>query len=1011
MIKFILERPVAVLTTLFALLVLGIASIFYLPVSLMPNVQIPEISIYYSYDHLSVDEVENSVTSRLRGALQQIPGVDDIVTESEAGRGAIKLRFDFGASLDYAFVEVNQRIDQVMSGLPKELARPHIIKASTSDIPVFYINTRFVGVESDIRFMEFCNFLDAILIKRLEQLPEVAMVDVTGVYNGEIYIQPDETKLKAMNINLDQLSRVIGEHNSIVGSLSIRDGYYQYNVKFNSHLQDQDEIGDIYLNINGKLLQIKDIAEVGIRPRNKLGLFKMEAGQAISLAVVKQADARMSDMKREIDFLLSEFKDDYPEIEFSISRDQAELLDYSISNLRDSLILGVVLAIFVMFFFLQDGRSPLIIAISIPLSILISLLFFNLIGLSINTISLSGLILGVGMMVDNSIIVIDNINQHRRRGSTLFEACLNGTNEIVRPLLSSVLTTCVVFIPLIFLSGVAGALFYDQAIAVTIGLFVSLVVSITVVPVVFQLLFKNAKDGAFTRFIRLITWKNPEHYYSLGYHYVFSHRKLVMLFSVLLLFLGAGAAYMLPMTHMPELSKNEALLFVDWNSSIHLDENQRRCDIFIDRYDKQCLELNCCIGEKQYLLERGSKQRATEAEFYLRCDDENQLNQTLDSITIGIKSQFPDALIEKRNVQNLFEQIFQDEGAPLVVHLNDQDSRKLLSYERVTEFVSKLSDTIPGMTINLPAIGEQLVLNFNVDRMVLYGVSHGNLINQLKKSIHKMEIGRLNNGNEYLPMVLTEEPKTIYQVLKEVEVSGVNNTRYPISYFIELSYETNYKQVFGYKGGTSIPLALDISSKEIPVAIEKIEAVAKSSDMDVSFTGSYFAGKETFWQMMLIALIAISLLYFVLASQFESLKMPLVILIEIPVDIALTMIVMWATGTSLNMMSMIGIVVMCGIVINDSILKIDTILRLEKDGYSLLEAIHEGGIRRLKPILMTSLTTIMALVPIFWGDDLGSQLQRPLAITLVAGMGIGTLISLYWIPLCYYYIRRIGRKS
>ena len=273
MIKFFLHRPVAVIMTTIAFIVLGGVAAFRLPVSLMPDIDIPEISIHYSREDASVNEVENTITRYLRNQLQQIPHLTSIRSESEDGGGQITMKFEYGTSIDYAFIEVNQKVDAAMNSLPNDMQRPTIIKASTSDIPVFYIQVNLRNASSENKFLEFCEFTEAVLKKRLEQLPDVAMVDISGNYQPEMYILPNNAKLRSLNITLEQLKSAIDKNNQIAGSLSIRDGYYQYNVKFASQLMSAEEIASIYLNIEGRLIQIQEVAEVGIRPRDKRGVF------------------------------------------------------------------------------------------------------------------------------------------------------------------------------------------------------------------------------------------------------------------------------------------------------------------------------------------------------------------------------------------------------------------------------------------------------------------------------------------------------------------------------------------------------------------------------------------------------------------------------------------------------------------------------------------------------------------------------------------------------------------
>lgn len=1006
MIRFLLKRPIAVVMATIAFVVLGLVASFRLPISLMPDVDIPEISIHLTRDDASAKEVENTIISVLRSRLQQTSNLRKIETKSSDGSGLVTLSFDYGTSIDYAFIAVNEKVDAAMNDLPKDLERPVIIKASASDIPVFYINMSLKEKVDESKFLDFCEFSESVIKKRLEQLSDVAMVDMSGLILPELYILPDEAKMKSLRITQEQLRNAIEDNNKVAGSLTIRDGYYQYSIRFVSELVTQQDVENVYLNINGRLVQIKEIAEIGIRSKNKRGMFLSGDKQAVSLAIIKQSNARMSNMKDKVSDLLTHFKEDYPDIDFKLSRDQALLLDYSITNLRQSLIVGIILAIVVMLFFLKDGRSPIIIGISVPISVVISLLFFQYLGLSINTISLSGLIMGVGMMIDNSIIVIDNINQCRDRGLSLFESCAIGTKEIIRPLISSVLTTCAVFIPLIFLSGLAGALFYDQAMAVTIGLFVSLVVSVTIVPVVFNIIFRNAKEGRFDRFVKKISLKNPEKYYSIVYDYLFKFRRRFLMSCILLLAIGALVATVIKKERMPQLELVEMIVKTDWNSSIHIDENRRRVDDIISLYSSQAEEMSAHLGEKMFLLSRDKNQNTNEAEIYVKAKDNASLLSLLAKIRLHINEKYPEAKVDLMKVDNIFEQMFKDEEAPLVVFISGQSRDAVPDIKRVNKFIDELGAEIPSLNLSYPSSVERILVQLQPEKINLYNVSQSNLIACLEKSISKSNVSVLRTGSRYVPIVLTEEEHSLLDIINTNSVVNRDGKNIPLSAICKISNDYDFKTITGRKEGAVIPVNIYNLGDDTASLIKKIKAKATDMKFNVYFGGDYFSGNDTLWEMIMILGIAILMLYFILAAQFESLKLPFIVLLEIPIDVAGALLVLYLCGGTLNLMAMIGMIVMCGIIINDSILKIDTINKLCEEGYELTAAIHEGGHRRFKPILMTSLTTIFAMLPFLWGNDIGSQLQSPLAITMIGGMFLGTLVSLFFIPICYYYLVR-----
>ncbi|MDE6451712.1 MAG: efflux RND transporter permease subunit [Odoribacter sp.] len=304
------------------------------------------------------------------------------------------------------------------------------------------------------------------------------------------------------------------------------------------------------------------------------------------------------------------------------------------------------------------------------------------------------------------------------------------------------------------------------------------------------------------------------------------------------------------------------------------------------------------------------------------------------------------------------------------------------------------------------AAEERIAVQLLPDRLALYNIDQNTLIYELEKNINKNNIGKLNTGSRYIPIVITETNRNLTEILHKTQIftkDGKNHI--PASALVRLTTDCDYKKIIGKKEGVVVPVPIYHIDTEKHQIMKEIREEAKKQGLDVYFEGAFFAGMQTLWEMMLIITVALLMLYFILSAQFESLSLPLIILIEIPIDIAFTLVTLWICGISLNLMSMIGMVVMCGIIINDSILKIDTIIHLEQKNRSVLEAIHEGGIRRLKPILMTSLTSIIAMIPLLWGNDIGSQLQRPLAIAIISGMSFGTVVSLYFVPLCYYYLR------
>ena len=1010
MVKFLINRPVAVIMSFLAMILLGLVSGGLLPVSLLPDIQIPEITVQASYPNTSARELENTVVRPLRQQLLQVGRLSDIESEVRDGNGIIRLRFTHGSNMDYLYIEVNEKIDAVMGNLPRDLVRPRVIKSSASDIPVFYLNLymdRVAGDPDISNFMELSEFADRVIRKRIEQLPQVAMVDISGLVYPEVSVVPDQGIMTALRLTHDHIRSAMEQNNVNLGSLIVRDGIYQYNVRFSTTLHTVDDVENIVIMAGERLFRLKDLATVSLRSRKAQGLFHWNNRPAVSMAVIKQSEARMNDMKEAMASLAAEFEKDYPLMRFELSQDQTGILDYTIGNLKNNLILGGSLAILIMFLFLKDARSPFLIALSVPTALVISLLFFNLTGLSLNIISLSGLILGVGMMIDNSIIVIDNITQHIERGHPLHEACIRGTNEVIRPLISSVLTTCAVFIPLIFLSGIAGALFYDQAIAVASGLVASLVVSITLIPTLYYLIhLKTGGNKGKKKLLSLQVFR-LENAYNRGFDFIFKYRRLALAGFLLLLVIAGGLYILLPLQKMPPLRQIETVMMIDWNENIHLDENIRRVSSLIGSNREMIAESGVFTGRQQFLLGRDMDNDITHAHVYLKSHDNMSLVSLRESLRSMVAGGYPLARISFEPAANVFDRIFESQQPPLVAKITTVRGQRVPEVEKITDIFRMISNAHPDAITSPLPLGENIVLGVRPEKLLLYKVNHNHLYGQLRTALDQYEIGRLRAEQTLVPIVLGEEEKLIGDIVSTLLVRNSEGANIPVSALVTLGRETGYSTITAGREGEYIPIIFNNPGHRPGLLAGSVEQIVREDrTLDVSFSGSWFETRMLMREMMLVVLISLLLLYFILAAQFESLLQPLIVMLEIPMNLAGVFLALFIAGAGINIMSMIGIVVMAGIVINDSILKIDTINHLRKDGMPLLEALHTGGTRRLKPIVMTSLTTILALMPVLISTDMGSELQEPLALAIIGGMAMGTLVSLYFIPLVYWYFYR-----
>lgn len=1238
MIKFLLQRPIAVVMAFTACFIVGWVTYFTLPVSLLPNIAIPEITVQVTASNTSARELENTHVKPIRQQLMQVAGLRDIHSQTRDGAGLIRLSFDFGTSIDLAFIEVNEKIDAAMNYLPREAERPRVVKASATDIPVFCLNLTLRSEEEEVSggyphpasastsvserkndpaaFLELCQFAETVIKRRIEQLPEVAMVDMTGQVGRQVRITPRTALMEMAGITLDDLESVLQANNIEAGSMTVRDGYYEYNIKFSTLLRTVEDVQEIYLRKNGRIFQLKELADIAVVAQRETGVSMAGGRRAVTLAVIKQADENMDRLKAALSEVTDSFADSYPDIRFSITRNQTELLDYTLSNLKQNLGLGFLFICLVSVLFLGDVKSPAVIGLSIVVSVVISFLFFYLFDRSLNIISMSGLILALGMMIDSAIIVTENIAQYRAKGHSLEEACAYGTTEVITPMLSSTLTTIAVFVPLIFMSGIAGAIFFDQAFAVTIGLLVSYFTAILLLPVLYKGVYSLPAGKGRWAAIRIhnpIKAHTLDRFYDAGVDLVFRRKKLFLGITFLTLPGCIGLFYLIPKNRMPEIDQNEQIVRIEWNEHIHLDENQARVralwaalapdfpgigqseamlpstlptgvpstlptslpqsfpQTVAQATEREGYEYTAYIGQQQFLLNRDQELSVSEAELYFKMPETSQIVPLQQAVARWLRQCYPAAVFTFSPPETVFEKLFVTGEADLVAEFYSHNKAEAPDAALLRQMEKELEKRTGHVPTGI-AFDRQLNISVDREKLLLYHVDYGEVYRLLKTAFKENEIATLRSYQQYLPIVLGGNEQNVREILQNTLIrttgggTGADSLAYiPLQAVVRLTPGEDLKTITAGKNGEYIPFSFygveapdrtmaeirawlgrepvsrewaarerggristqektatavlsgelsgrgpagvkaagkegtkgksrsegqpsevgsgqkrftdrksagrvtaekglpeevfaearpterrwadgrsanEESAKEKSVNGESVneglenrksmneESMNKRSAngelaggrspeqanpanpaspatrWDIDFSGSFFSNRQMLNELVVILFVSLLLMYFILAAQFESFLQPLIVLVEIPIDVAASLFVLWLCGHTLNLMSAIGIVVTCGIIINDSILKLDAINELRKEGIPLFEAIHEAGRRRLRPIIMTSLTTIFGMVPLLFSFDMGSELQKPLSIAMISAMLVGTAVSLFIIPLIYWYIYR-----
>ncbi|WP_143962642.1 efflux RND transporter permease subunit [Litoribacter populi] len=1005
MVRFLLNRPIAVSMTFLALIVFSVIVFRTLPISLLPPIDVPQIVVKVSYENASPDAIEQNVLRPIREGLVTLNGLEDMESKAGSEVGTIRLSFDYGTKMELAYIDVNEKIDRLTNSLPSDLSRPQVIRINTNDIPVVRVQ---VTPKPGIDHAEVTLLTENVLKKRLEQLEGVSLVDINGKKSNVITVQTDKDALRALNLTEEHVINAIKAGNSELPGISVEDGQFRYYLRLATRVDHPDDIKRLPVRSDeGQVVNLGRVAQVQYDTDKVMGYHLYQGEEGLVVTVHKQAAAKMNELTPKIYEAVELFKVDYPQVDFDITQDQSMLLNAGISNLQTSLLFGGIFAFGVLFIFMGNYRTPLIIGISLPSSLIISFLVFWSFDISINVISLSGLALGLGMLIDNAIIVLDNITRKRREGLPLFEACVAGVNEVMSALISSVLTTLAVFVPLVFLSGISGALFFDQAVSVAAILGVSLLVAFILLPMLYWLFFKNKELNEKEEDSRLYLWVLRG--YKKLYAKIFLHRKRNLALLFLLIPLLLAVSQILDVEGLPPIEKMDTLVAVDWQEPISATQNKQRVQQMLAALEGGFEKAESDVGVSQFLLFEGenSLQQAT---LYLLFSSQDEKNQQSERLLSWVRENYPKAMLKLEDAPNAFDQLFSSDVPFFEARWKDlQSKRPIPGYQMddyLMNFPSQTWERGPGLQQEA-----SVVFKLDLEKLALYGIEPGQLQDKLKKLFGNFNITDIKRFGEVTPILLKEDQMNFEQLIQGQKLKGRDGVEYGLHHFVHFDYENQYKFITADKSGVyqsvAFPTGEGFSSQA------QIRDWGIERQLNIDFAGQYFRDRETIEQLVGILFIAILLLYFILAAQFESFVQPLIVIFTLPLGIGGAFLVLWLTGTSLNVMSAIGLVVMLGIMVNDAILKIDTINRLRvkySEKLSLTKtqvldkAMFEAGEIRLKPILMTSITTMLALMPVVFSAGLGADLQRPLVFSVIGGLTIGTFTALYFVPLAYWFL-------
>ncbi|MFS0574441.1 efflux RND transporter permease subunit [Sporosarcina sp. 179-K 3D1 HS] len=1011
---FSIKRPVFTIVTMFLVIILGAVSFFRIPVTLIPELNPPVAVVVTSYPGASPIEVNEKLTKPLEASLSTTPGLKSMQSSSQEGANFILLMFDWSTAIDDIQLEVMQRIDQVP--VPDGSQKPRFMKFDPAQFPVIQLSLRATSDEADIRK------LAEQLETELRRTEGVASVTVSGKLVEEVQIVLDPEKLENNGlIQSDIVQAIQASHVSMPGEpIETTDGK-QLTTRIISTLTTITDIRNVTVGMNpltGESVTVADVAsDVALVEANSATETRANEDPAVLMSVLQESGTNTADVstafKQELDHLLS--TDEFKDIEADILFDQGDYVKLAIGNIGQSLLLGGLFAMLVLFFFLRGIKSPIIIGIAIPYSVIVTFVLMFFADFSLNIMTLGALALGIGMLVDNAIVVIENIERHLAMGKGPKQAAREGSKEIGGAITASTLTTLAVFVPVIFISGLIGQIFTEFALTISFSLFASLVVALTVVPMMASRMLKKPRKNIEARRRRSKSLNNFER----SVRWSLKHRTLVLVATTVLLGAGALGLMKVGTEFLPPTDEG----FVSISVKLPNGSSASATNDIVERIESELRQQDdvevyvSLVGGTQQSLAQGSSE-ANVAELYVKlvplADRKRSVFEFVDAVQPTVLKKVGDEATVSFNLQTA------SGSTPntLTFSLNDTDKARL--DEAVLKLNTELADmkSVLEVSNDLQDTVEEIRIEVNRERAAEYGLAPY----QIAQTVNNVTRGALatqiigKREEVYSVNVLYDESfRNSINKLKNLKLRTPNGT------FIELREVANIKIEEGPVNIRRVDQAHSVTfnvkyestqtlggmTKQVQ---DKMDALQLPDEIEMTFGGDRELFESAINDMLMAIALAVVLVYIVMAAQFESFKYPFVIMFSVPLMIIGVSIGLFATNTPISVTAVIGILVLVGIVVNNGIVLVDYINQRKEAGLTSFDAIIASVRDRVRPILMTAMTTILGLLPLALGLGEGTEMNQPMGIAVIGGLVSSTFLTLYIVPIIYSLFDRQTRK-
>ena len=1029
LVDLAVRRRVSVVMACLAVVAFGIVAYERLALELFPDITYPSITVQTEFPDTAPQEVENLLTRPVEEAVGVLRGLQTIHSVSRPGISEVTLEFEWGSDMDMLSMEVREKLDRLI--LPVEATDPVVLRFDPSLDPIVRLA---LSGNQDLTTLR--RLADKQIKQDFETLKGVAAAQIKGGLEEEIQIDLDQSRLAALGLTLDQVQQVVGVSNVNLPGGALRGRDSQFLIRTVNEFDDVEEIANLILRRDASgLVRLGDVAEVTWGSKEREEITRVNGRESVEISLYKEGDANTVTVAKALRGRLAEWQDGKlpPGVELTVLFDQSHFIQQAVDEVRNAALIGGVLAIMVLLFFLRDLRSTLIIATSIPISVIATFIAMYKMDISLNIMSLGGLTLGIGMLVDNSIVVLESIFRRRQAGASLFRSAVDGTSEVGAAVIASTLTTVAVFLPIVFVEGVAGQLFRDQALTVTFSLLASLVVAVTLIPMLSatgaplptpaerrrmdEEIHDDANDFSDGTTGDGETLGAMSRGYGRLLHGALGKAWLTLVIAFGLFAVSIWAVGLLGNELIPQMSEGEFFFEVNLPEGSSLAATDRTVAIM-----EQAAADEHAVARSYATV--GSRLVSGGMSVNTKAENLGQLNLVLadrgnDELEIAVADRLRNSFRELPDLEVKFGRpSYFSLKTPIEVILFGDDLDELRSHSLE---VARRLESVPGLVdirSSLEAGNPELQVVFDRERLASLGLDMGVLSETLKNRVLGVVPTRFKEADRQIDVRIRnrESDRRSVQDVRNLVLPGPDGGSLRLMSVADVTEARGPAEIHRLQQQRAAVVSANLDGRGLGAAVADVEAALADIDGPAGVTteigGQNQEMQQSFKSLQFAIALAIFLVYLVMAATFESFLHPFLVLFTIPLALIGVVAGLLITGTPITVIVMIGTVMLVGIVVNNAIVLIDTINRMRRAGAAKRDAVIRAGHVRLRPILMTTLTTILGLLPMAmsWGE--GAELRSPLAITVAGGLLLSTLLTLVVIPAAYMIVpSRVGREG